>query len=164
MDVHRKGRVMSFTARAYYQDGHEDDPVVIATAEDVRALIDTMLEQPLQNSAVALYIQERPLHEIGVADHELRFGVLAERKFGSINYTNGLEAWYARGVQDGDGPVRYQYMGNEELFPADSLVELETLFAVTKNFLATGAEQRPEGADWELWPDEPLEDDADDAF
>jgi hypothetical protein len=155
---------MSFTARAYYQDGHEDDPVVIATSEDVRALIDAMLEQPFQNSAVTLYIQERPLHEIGVADHELRFGVLAARKLGSISYVNGLEAWYARGAQDADGPVRYQYMGNEELFPADSLAELEVLFAVTTNFLTTGAEQRPEGADWAPWPDEPLEEDADDAF
>ncbi|WP_020390871.1 Imm1 family immunity protein [Kribbella catacumbae] len=155
---------MSYTARAYYHDGHEDDPVVIATADDVRALIDTMLEQPLQSSTVALYIQERPQHEIGVADHELRFGVLAERKLGSINYVNGLEAWYARGVHDGDGPVRYQYMGNEELFPADSLVELEVLFAVTTDFLATGAERRPEGADWAPWPDDPLEEDADDSF
>lgn len=155
---------MSFTARAYYQHGHDDHPVVIATAEDVRALIDTMLRQPVEDSTVAIYIAERPRHEIGAPDHELRFGVLADRKLGSIRYVNGLDAWYARGVQEGPDPIHYQYMGHEELFPADSLVDLDVLLAVITAFLASGAELRPEGANWAAWPEEALGEETDDGF
>jgi hypothetical protein len=155
---------MSFTARAYYQHGHDDNPVVITTVEDVRMLVDAMLRQPVQNSTAALYIADRPRHEIGVPDHELRFGVLADRKLGSIRYVNGLDAWYARGAQKESSPIHYQYMGHEELFPADSLVDLDVLVAVTADFLATGAERLPGGADWARWPDEALGQEADDGF
>jgi len=155
---------MSFTARAYYQHGHDDNPIVIATVEDVQALVDAMLRQPVENSAAALYIAERPRHEIGVPDHELRFGVLADRKRGSIRYVNGLDAWYAAGTQDEPRPVGYQYMGHEELFPADSLVDLDVLVAVITDFLASGAAQRPDGATWVSWPDEALGQEEDDGF
>ncbi|MGC4942444.1 Imm1 family immunity protein [Kribbella sp. DT2] len=155
---------MSFTARAYYQHGHDDNPVVITTAEDAQALVDVMLRQPVENSTAALYIAERPRHEIGVPDHELRFGILPNRKLGSIRYVNGLDAWYAVGAQDGPDPVSYQYMGHEELFPADSLVGLDVLVAVITDFLAAGAEYRPNGARWASWPDEALGQEEDDGF
>lgn len=155
---------MSFTARAYYEHGHDHNPVVIATVEDVQALVDAMLRQPVENSAAALYIAERPRHEIGVPDHELRFGALADRRLGSIRYVNGLDAWYAVGVQNGPDPVSYQYMGHDELFPADSLVELDALVAVITDFLASGAEHRPDGASWAPWPDETLGQEEDDGF
>jgi hypothetical protein len=155
---------MSFTARAYYQHGHDDNPVVIATAEDAQALVDAMLRQPVENSTAALYIAERPRHEIGVPDHELRLGVLADRKLGSIRYVSGLDAWYAVGTQDGADPVGYQYMGHEELFPADSLVELDVIVAVITEFLASGAEHRPGGASWAHWPAETLGQEEDDGF
>lgn len=137
---------------------------MITTVEDVRALVDAMLRQPVEDSTAALYIVERPRHEIGVPDHELRFGVLADRKLGSIRYVNGLDAWYAVGTQDGPDPVSYQYMGHEELFPADSLVDLDVLVAVITDFVASGAERRPEGANWVSWPDEALDQEDDDGF
>ncbi|GAB3835120.1 Imm1 family immunity protein [Kribbella italica] len=155
---------MSFTARAYYHHGHDENPVVITAAEDAQALVDAMVRQPAESSTAALYIAERPRHEIGVPDHELRFGVLADRKLGGIRYVNGLDAWYAVGTQDGPDPVGYQYMGHEELFPADSLVELDVVVAVVNDFLATGAERRPAGASWAPWPEETLGQEEDDGF
>lgn len=143
---------MTYTAKAYYLPEHEDEPVGIGSTDDVRALIDTMLIQPPQSSVAVLYINERPLHEIGVPDHELKIGVLSDRKLGSVRFVNGRDAVYAVGWYDGTEPIDYQYMGNEELFPSDALVELETLLEVANSFLELGGSERPRGAEWVEWP------------
>ncbi|TCC64451.1 hypothetical protein E0H73_08630 [Kribbella pittospori] len=143
---------MTYTAKAYYLPEHEDEPIEIDGTDDLRALIDAMLSQPRQTSVVVLYINERPLHEIGVPDHELKIGVLADRKLGSARFVNGRDAVYASGHSDGVGPIRYQYMGHEDLFPADSLAELDTLLGVANSFLEVGGSERPRGVEWLEWP------------
>jgi len=143
---------MTYTAKAYYLPEHEDTPVGIAGVDDVRALIDAMLTQPPQSSVVVLYINERPLHEIGVPDHELRIGVLSDRKLGSVRFVNGRDAVYAVGQSDGTDPINYQYMGHEDLFPANALVELDTLLEVASSFLEVGGSELPRGTEWAEWP------------
>jgi len=149
---------MSFTARGYYLHEHDESPVEIRTADDVRGLLDAMLTQPKESSVVTLYIAERPKLDIGGADHELRIGVLADRKVGSVSFISGKDRHYAKGLADPD-PIRYQYAGHLDLFPADSLVDLDVLLTVAADFLASGAERLPDGAEWASWPTEPLDED-----
>lgn len=146
---------MEFTASAYYKHGHDENPVKISTVDDLRALIDALLSEPVENSVAALYINERPLAHYGAPDHELRLAVDASRKLGGLRYTTIDQTLYAVGVPAGSpAPLRYQYMGHAEEFPADSAVELDVLLAVAADFLASGAARQPEGAVWGEWPDD----------
>lgn len=144
---------MRFTANAYYKHGHDESPIEIATIDDLRALIDAVLSEPIENSVVALYVNERPLAHFGAPDHELRLAVDADRKLGGIRYATIDETLYAVGVPGSSGPIRYQYMGHAEDFPADSAVELDVLLVVAADFLASGAARRPEGTEWREWPE-----------
>lgn len=143
---------MSYTAKAYYRHEHDDNPVDVTNDDDIRTLIQAMLTEPPSNSLVALYVNERPLTEWGMPDHELRIGIDASHKVGAIRYTSGVDAWYAVGALRGEDDVRYHYMGNEDPFPPDSRVDLDTVLAVTSDFLAKGASGRPEGVQWAEWP------------
>ncbi|MEV6287773.1 Imm1 family immunity protein [Kribbella sp. NPDC051770] len=145
---------MEYTASAYYKHGHDENPVKVSTVDELRALIDAVLSEPIENSVVALYINERPLAHYGAPDHELRLAVDASRKLGSIRYTTIDQTLYAVGIAAGKTPVRYQYMGHAEEFPADSAVELDVLLAVAADFLAGGANRTPEGVEWNDWPDD----------
>jgi hypothetical protein len=66
---------MTYTAKAYFKHGHDDDPVNIESAKDVEALLDMLFSEPLENSVAALYVNDRPLTELGFVDHSLRIAI-----------------------------------------------------------------------------------------
>lgn len=136
----------------FYKQEHSDQPFVVHTVEDVDALVDALLQEPLEeHSIAALYVRERPALPSGFPDHELRVAVNAETKVGGLRYTgtDGTNdgTWYAAGAQSERDEVWYCYMGHDEDFPQDSEVGIEQVRAAVKEFLLSGG-TRPESLEW----------------
>lgn len=142
---------MSYTADAYYRAEHDESPVVLCSGTDVDALIDGVISGDLAHSVVALYVNERPKLDGGFPDHELRLGIFAEGKTGSVRYTQGMQSWYLGGQASrrAEGAV-YSYMHHREGFPMDSEVDLDVLRRIAQDFLALGGERPP--GQWLEWP------------
>jgi hypothetical protein len=142
---------MTYTAKAYFKHGHGDDPVLIDSPEDLDGLIDTLLTEPFAHSIAALYVNERPLTNLGLPDHEVRIAVDEDGKVGGFRYIGDGASWYVAGQQSQRDEVFYYYQGSDEGFPRDSEITLDVLRATTKEFLALGG-ARPVGVEWVEWP------------
>jgi hypothetical protein len=78
--------------------------------------------------------------------------IYAEGKVGGVRYTDGSGSWYIAGWESQrDEGVLYSYMNNAEGFPQNSEIDLETIVAAAKDFLASGG-NRPVGVEWIEWP------------
>jgi hypothetical protein len=84
------------TAKAYYQAGHGDAPLMVSSGADVDALVDALLAEPFSNSRANLYIVERPRIN-GFPDHEFGVVVDAEDGVGSLWYLGEGESWNSLG-------------------------------------------------------------------
>lgn len=148
---------MSYSLNAYYKHEHGDNPVVISTMDEVDALLDALLQEPLEeNSIAALYIRERTPLASGFPDHELRVAVNAEGKVGGLRYTgsDGTNdgTWYAKGAPSQRDDVWYCYMGHDEDYPTGSELPIEDIRTAAKEFLEGGGE-RPSSPTWRDWPE-----------
>lgn len=145
---------MTYTIEAYYKHGHDEDPVIVSSADDVDQLVDALLAESFDNTVAALYVRERPKTDKGYPDHDFRFGIDAERKLGSLRFagidgaTKGV--WYVGGQPVQHDEVYYEYMGNPQDFPLDAEVSLDVVRTAVKEFLDTG--QRPTSVQWNVWP------------
>lgn len=144
---------MTHTATAFYRDGHGRSPVKLSTAEDIDRLIDDLMVGAAE-SVASLFVDGGPLTQHNEPDHELRIGVDAETRTGSVYYSGGMDAWYAVGgvTRHVDGLV-YSYMNNREDFPRDAELDLAQVRELTKEFLATGGD-RPASTTWKPWAPE----------
>lgn len=129
---------MTYTADAYFKHGHGDQPVRVTSPEEVNHLIDAMLGEPFLNSLAMIYLRDRPEMDSGGPDHQIRLGVNAEDKVGSICLVVDGKIWYTKGDHTRADEVFYNYMGNAADFPADSEVPLDTLRTTLKEILAGG--------------------------
>jgi hypothetical protein len=140
---------MSFSAEAYYEGNHRDQPVILRGDADVDALVDALMAGPFTNSMANLYIVERPRHPNGLPDHELGVAVDAEGNVGGLWYLNSAEgAWYSLGRRSDRDEVFYCFVGNDRTFPPDSEIPIDLIRQAVKEFLATGG-QRPTVVRWQ---------------
>ena len=139
---------MTFTVRAFYKPG--EPPVIVRSAEEMDGLVDALLLEPFDNSIAALYVQERPLNEAGLPDHELRVGVNAKEGTGGLRYIGGdADATsYSKGVESVNDEVYYCYMGNDSDFPRDSVISIEDVKRAARDFLERGG-LRPHINEWQ---------------
>jgi hypothetical protein len=149
---------MSYSIEAYYRHEHDEDPVIISSAEEVDQLVDALLAETFDHTMAALYLRERPSTDQGYPDHDFRIGVDADRKVGSLRFAGSdgttKGAWYV-----GDQPVQhdevfYEYAGHPEDFPLDSEVALDVVRGAVKEFLQSGG-LRPTSVEWKTWPSSP---------
>ena len=143
---------MTFTASAYYRPGHGETPVLLTTPEDIDTMIDDLLSDlEGDNSVASLHINERPLGNLDMPDHQLRIAVDAQREVGALRYVGDRQAWYVPGTTNPADEVEYFFTGHDEAWPQDSDTTIDTIRAAAKEFLASGGE-RPASADWAPWP------------
>ena len=138
---------MNPTVEAYYRPEHGSAPVAVRTDNDVDALIDQLLTEPLSNSIAALYHRDRPLNPAGVPDHELYLAVYPPAAVGGLCYRSD-GTWYTKGQASERDEVFYYYMGADTDFPIDSEVPVSLLRQAVKEFLHhSGA--RPTCVSWQ---------------
>ena len=137
---------------AYYRDEHGDNPIILRTAADVDALIDSLLEQTWENETAALFHRDHPVNEHGLPDHEFYVAVDAESQTGSLRYGGRWQGeggtWLSKGDSGKIGTVLHFYMGHDNDWPADSEIPLDAVRAAVKQFLATTG-QRPTTVRWQ---------------
>ncbi|MFD7161479.1 Imm1 family immunity protein [Kribbella sp. NPDC059898] len=145
---------MSKTVEAYYRPS--DGPTLLKNADDVDALIDTVLAEPFGNSVIALYSAARPLVAAGVPDHELRVALHAEANVGGIRYAgdDGAQegSWYVPGQVSSREEVFYYYAGHDQGWPQDSEVTIEQVRRAAREFVS-GNGARPGSFEWRAWPE-----------
>lgn len=144
---------MAATVRAFYKNGA--GPTLLTSAADVDALVDAVSAEPFENSVIALYSEARTLLESGVRDHELRIGIDADAKVGSIRYAGDDGAargvWYVPGAPSQREEAFYYYQGHDEGWPQDSEVSIDDVRRAIREFVETGG-NRPSSFEWATWP------------
>jgi len=133
------------TLNAYYTTEHADDPVVVASADDVAGLLDAVREKYPDGAAVLITVL--------VADdpwgQELSVGVDGDK--GVLRYSGhgDFRGSYSKSVEPSNAePVIYYYVTADSEFPPNSEVPISTVQAAVVEYLATGG-QRPSAAEWQ---------------
>ncbi|MEU4802781.1 Imm1 family immunity protein [Actinosynnema sp. NPDC023587] len=135
----------------YYLFEHDENPIVLTTAEEVDALIDRVRSDSPPQAPILMdvHLSEDPYAQgldIGVSGGH---GVV---RYSGRNWPRGVVS-----VNDGepaDGKERsYFYMGHWRGFPANSEIPLDLVRAAVKEFMATDG-ARPECICWQAtsWP------------
>lgn len=129
-----------------------DGATALSTEADVDAMIDAMVAAGVDYSVASLTFPTRPNLPSGFPDHELRIAVLDN--VGGVQYGGIVEnesgQWYVPGDTSDQAPLEYFYMGNDEEWPADSIVPLDVVRAMVKEFLSGGGD-RPTSPEWAAW-------------
>lgn len=129
---------MTYTADAYFKHEHGEQPVRVTSPEEIDRLIDAVLAASFSNSLAMIYLRDRPELASGGPDHQIRLGVNAEDKVGSICLVLDGKVWFTKGEHMRPDEVFYNYMGNAADFPQDSEVPLDVLRTAVKEILAGG--------------------------
>ncbi|MFC9687796.1 Imm1 family immunity protein [Kribbella sp. NPDC056951] len=144
---------MPNTVEAFYKS---DVATLLESADDIDALIDSVLAESFETSVITLYSKARPLMESGVPDHELRVALHAEAKVGGIRYAGDDGAhegsWYVPGQVSQRDEVFYYYAGHDQGWPQDSEVSIDQVRQAVQEFL-TGDGARPQSFEWRDWPE-----------
>ncbi|MET7334515.1 Imm1 family immunity protein [Nonomuraea sp. NPDC005650] len=139
---------MTYHVEAYYASSHRDAPELLATPEDVDALIDTLLSMPDTHRVAALFVAERVDPDTGFPDHELYLAVNGDAGVGALKYADPAGNWASSGrpeTQSGAGGYR---MIHERIpFPANSDIPLDLARQAVKEFLSGG--RRPGCVPWQ---------------
>ena len=146
---------MGYHIEAYYLSGHHDAPEILASPDDVDALVDRLLELPAATNTAARYLMERTTLSSGFPDHEMYLAVDADLRVGAIRFTDADGTWATLGNPDGRADVRYHLAGHETIFPPHSDVRLDLVRQGGKEFLTSGG-NRPECLTWQPVLDGPF--------
>jgi len=136
---------MAHHVQAYYLPSHRDNPEVLSSPEDVDALVDRLLDEPIEHSLASLYVAERQCPGEMFPDHELNLGVDRNLKVGALKYADPDGNWATLGTTDGG---YYCLMGTETPFPPNANLPLDLVRQAVKEFLASGG-QRPTSVRWQ---------------
>jgi immunity protein Imm1 of predicted polymorphic toxin system len=138
---------VSYTISAYY--GSDEESKTLSTREDVSDFLAFLLDaadKDADNTAAALYIDERPKDKDGLPDHEIRVGINPGLSTAALGYTDIRGSFYAQGKDSGGDDIPYFSEGHDESFPADSVVTLELIRNAITEILQTGT--RPSDVRW----------------
>jgi hypothetical protein len=137
---------MTYTADAFFRNDDGSRGYRVTSREDVDRLIDDMLADPSNPVLAMVYLRDRPEMAKGGPDHQIAVGVNKDAKFGSILLTVDGETWRTQGETDQD-EVFYNYYGNDEDFPTDSTIGLDTLRMAVHEILVSGV-TKAESVEW----------------
>ncbi|GAA1601387.1 hypothetical protein GCM10009804_67470 [Kribbella hippodromi] len=151
---------MASTITASYQN--KDNTVRLESAKDVSRFLAHMAEQAVldpDNTCAWLYIDNRPVDEDGIADHEMRVGVIpnlpetapdgntsVKSSAWTLGFTDARGSTYVKGHDSGLPEISLFVQGHSETFPADSVVDGELVRAAILDAIATG--ERPTTVTW----------------
>ncbi|WP_436500004.1 Imm1 family immunity protein [Actinokineospora sp. HUAS TT18] len=129
----------------YYLPEHDESPVVVATEDEVDALIDAVAAQSPSTAPILMDV-----HLSGDPYAQgLDVGVAAER--GLIRYAGRdwpLGVVSTGAAPAGGNPVPYFYMGHWREFPSNAEIPLATIKAAIKEFMSTDG-GRPASVKWQ---------------
>ncbi|HEX5404073.1 MAG TPA: Imm1 family immunity protein [Pseudonocardiaceae bacterium] len=129
---------------AYYARGHGDDPVLVATADEVDQLIDRVRAESPERAPILIevHIAGDPYAQgLDVGNNGKR-GVL---RYSGREWPDGV---YSFGGDSADpAPLQYFYMDTDTEFPATAEVPLAIVRQAVLDFLATGG-ALPSGVTW----------------
>ena len=129
----------------YYARGHGDNPITVATADDVDALIERVCAESAENAPILMevHISGDPYSQ------GLDVGVVGDH--GALRYSgrDWPEGVYSTGDGPTDGePLHYFYMDTDTEFPSNADVPLATIRKAVLEFLATNG-ARPTCVEWQ---------------
>ena len=84
---------MGYHVEAQYRPEHGDAPQILASHEDVDALVDHPLGEDFYHTVAALYAVERPHLPSGVPDHEMCLAVDPILKVGALTFMDETGNW-----------------------------------------------------------------------
>jgi len=141
---------MQHRAEARYRREHGEEPVVLATTEDVDALIDALLTGPAYHNMAQLHSLERPLLPSGYPDHELLVGVDRDLPVGVLAFMDAESGnLVTLASSEGRGDVFYSITGQATEFPDRSEIPVDLIRGAVKEFLVSGG-KRPECVQWQV--------------
>jgi hypothetical protein len=151
---------MTSTITASYRS--KGDAVRIETEKDVARFLAYLLKGAVtdpDNTCAWLYIDGRPVDDDGIADHEMRVGVIpnipettpdkaisVKSSAWTLGFTDTRGSMYVKGRDSGLEEVPLFTQGHNESFPADSLVDSEVVKNAILDALSTG--ERPATVTW----------------
>jgi hypothetical protein len=151
---------MASTITASYQS--KDKTIRLENGDDVSRFLAHMLKQAAidpDNTCAWLYIDSRPVDEDGIADHEMRVGVIpnlpettpdgktsVKSSAWTLGFTDARGSMYVKGRDSGLPEIPLFTQGHSETFPADSVVDGELIKAAILDAIATG--ERPTIVNW----------------
>jgi immunity protein Imm1 of predicted polymorphic toxin system len=151
---------MSSTITASYRSS--DETMKLATEDDVSRFLARLLEGAVtdpDNTCAWLYLDARPVDDDGIADHEMRVGVIPDvrelkpdKKHSvtgpawTLGFTDIRGSMYVKGRDSGLQEVPLFTQGHDESFPHDSLVDSEVVKSAIMEALRTG--ERPANVTW----------------
>ncbi|MCP2260675.1 Immunity protein Imm1 [Streptoalloteichus tenebrarius] len=132
----------------YYLFEHDESPVVVATAEDVDALIDRVRSESPREAPILMdvHLSGDPYTQgldVGVSDGR---GVV---RYAGRDWPRGVVS--VNEQSSGDEEVAYFYMGHWRGFPANAEIPLELVRAAVKEFMESGG-ARPTCIRWQPEP------------
>jgi hypothetical protein len=138
---------------AFFRHEHDENPVVLTSADDADGLVDALLAETFDYSVATLYADGRPLMA-GLPDHEMRIAINAKSEVGGIRYAGGddQDVKYVPGAVSEREEMFYVYATNGEAWPKDSEVTIEQVRRAVKEFIE-GNGARPASFEWREWPE-----------
>jgi hypothetical protein len=135
--------------QAYYLAEHGQNPAILATPEDVDALIETLRTDPAVDDVANLYPLSQPLLSDGLPGRQLRVGIDGYLGVGVLSFgdaeTGLLVSVGSPGSRKG---VAYTMVGHRTEFPDHSEVPIDLVRRAVQEFLANGGE-RPTCIQWQ---------------
>ncbi|WP_078951923.1 Imm1 family immunity protein [Streptomyces sp. NRRL F-5755] len=139
--------IMQARAEARYRLDHGEKPALLHTAEEVDALIDSLLTGPVHENMAQIHSLERESMPSGFPDHELLVGVDRDLQVGVIAYLDSDGNVVTLGSPGRSGPV-YYIQGHMTEFPANSEIPIDLVRRGVKEFLSSGG-RRPACVQWQ---------------
>lgn len=138
---------MTYTIMAAYRD--EESTKTLTNDDDVAEFLKFMLTEAAAdpaNTCAWLYVEQREQNARGVWDHEMRVGVVPSLDAWALGFTDVSGSMYVKGRDSSLDEIPLAADGNNEHFPGDSLLDLETVRNAIVEVLQTG--ERPTSVEW----------------
>lgn len=142
-----------FRVEARYLREHGRNPGMLASQNEVDALIDWLLAAPLDHKLAQLHSQNRELLPSGYPDHELLVGVDQALNVGALEFYDDRGNVVTLGPPESRTDVAYSISGHRTEFPPHCEVSTDLIRQAVKEFCSSGG-MRPTCVDWqvpEIW-------------
>lgn len=138
---------MRARAEARYRLDHAERPSLLCVADEVDALINSLLSGPVRENMAQIHSLERDSLPSGFPDHELLVGVDRILQVGVLAYLDSSGNVVTSGSLD-RSPVYYM-QGHMTEFPANSEIPIDLIRQGVKEFLSSGG-RRPACVRWQV--------------
>lgn len=127
--------------------GH--DPLIIASEQALDEFVAGLIRDYGNHSASAYAVRSAEA-QVEATEPCLEFAVNKDGKHGGLKFFDGETVHYARGVTSLQQPS-YQFFGNTQDWPSDSVLTLETVKDAVDHFRTHGG-AKSVSLDWAPWP------------